>query len=75
MYSVKGKSQAGKIWVKDRQHKKANATGYSARELKNLCILPENSAVGLRSRREHYWSCIASIFENTPKNLVVQGRP
>ena len=56
------------------QHKKTKATRYSARDLKNSCILPENSAEDLGSRREHCWSYIVSAFENTTKNLVVQGR-
>ena len=54
--------------------KKAKAARYSASDLKNLHILPENSAEGLRSRREHCWSYVVSVFENTPKNLVIQGR-
>ena len=33
-----------------------------------------NSADGLQSRRDCCWSCIVSVFENKPKNLVVQGR-
>ena len=56
------------------QHKKAKATRYSARYLKNVCILPENSVEDLRSRRECCWSYIVSVFENMPKNLVVQGK-
>ena len=36
IYSVKAKSQAGNIWVKDKMT--------AARDHKNLCILPENSA-------------------------------
>ena len=36
-----------KIW----QHKKAKAGRYWGMDLKNFCILPENSAEGLRSRR------------------------
>ena len=47
---------------------------YSARVLKNLHILLENSAEGLRSRRERCWHYVVSVFENTPKNVVVQGR-
>ena len=27
-----------------------------------------------RFRREHCWHYVESVFENTPKNLVVQGR-
>ena len=34
-----------------RQDKKAKAKRKSARDLKNLCILPENSSKDLRSRR------------------------
>ena len=56
------------------QHKKAKAARYSARDLKNLHILPENSAEGLGSRREHCWHYEVANFKNTPKNLVVQGR-
>ena len=43
-------------------------------DLKNLLILPENLAEGLGSRKEHCWSYVVSAFENTIKNLVVQGR-
>ena len=57
-----------------RQHKKAKALRYSARDLKNLRILPENSAEGLRSRRQHCWRYIVSVSDNTPKKLVVQRR-
>ena len=56
------------------QHKKAKAARYSARELKSLCVLPESSTDGLGSRRERCWSYAVSVFENTPKNLVVRGR-
>ena len=56
------------------QHKKAKVARYSARYLKNLRILPENSTEDLRSRSEHCWSYVISAFENTIKNLVVQGR-
>ena len=54
--------------------KKAKAARYSTRDLKNLSILPENSAEGFMSRREHCGSYIISVFENIPQNLVVQGR-
>ena len=54
--------------------KKAKAARYSTRDLKNLSILPENSAEGFMSRREHCGSYIVSVFENIPQNLVVQGR-
>ena len=47
---------------------------YSARDLKNLRILLENSAECLGSRRERCWRYVVSVFENTPKNLVVQVR-
>ena len=56
------------------QHKKAKAARYSARDLKSLRILPANSAQGFMSRREHCGSYIVSVFENIPKNLLVQGR-
>ena len=55
------------------QYKKAKAA-YSARDLKNLRILPENSAEGFMSRRQHCGSYIVSVFENISKNLLVQGR-
>ena len=62
----------------------AKATRKSARDLKNLHILPANSAEGLRARRERCWGYV-STYENTPKSyhisplivaatLVVQGR-
>ena len=56
------------------QHKKAKAARYWARDLKNLCIFQGNSAEALGSRREHCWHYVISVFQNTPKNLVVQGR-
>ena len=31
-------------------------------------------AEGLGSRKEHCWSYVVSAFENTTKNLVIQGR-
>ena len=34
----------------------------------------ENSAEGLGPRKERCWRYVVSVFENTPKNLVVQGR-
>ena len=43
----------------------------SARDLKNLHILPENSAEGLGPRRERCLSYVVSVFENKPKNLAV----
>ena len=39
-----------------------------------LLILPENLAKGFGSRKEHCWSYVVSTFENTTKNLLVQGR-
>ena len=53
--------------------KKAKASRYSAKDLKNLRILPENPVEGLRSRREHCWSYVVSTFENATKSLLVQG--
>ena len=47
--------------------------GISDRDLKNLCILPENSEESLRCIRECCWNYIVSVSQNTPKNLVVQG--
>ena len=55
IYSVKAKSQAGNIWVKDIMT--------AARDRKNLCILLENSAgesaagVSYLSIRIHPKSC------------------
>ena len=54
--SVKAKSQAGKIWVKDIMT--------AARDRKNLCILPENSAEESAPRVniylwEHTWKVAA----------------
>ena len=43
-------------------------------DVKNSCILPENSAEGLGSRRDCCWNYVVSIIENTAKDLVVQGR-
>ena len=54
--------------------KKAKSARYSAKDLKNLCVLLENLAEGLRSRKEHCWSYAVSAIQNTTKNLVVQGR-
>ena len=39
--------------VKDIQHKKVKVERKSARDIKKLCILPQNSAEGLGPRREH----------------------
>ena len=73
IYSVKANSQAGNIWVKDIMTK-VKAIRYSARNLKNLHIFPENSAEGLGCRRERCLRYIVFVFEKTPKNLLVQGR-
>ena len=56
------------------QHKKAKVAWYSARDLHNLLILPENLAEGLWYRRECCWSYLVSVLEIPPKNIVVQGR-
>ena len=48
---------------------KAKAARYSATDLKNLCILPENSIGGLGSRRDCCWSYIP-VFEDSPKKLI-----
>ena len=48
-----------------RERQKKNLT----RDLKNLGILPENSAEGRGSRRECCWGYI-SICENTPGKLL-----
>ena len=53
---------------------KGQTPRYSARDRKNLRILLENLAEGLGSREEQCWSYVVSAFENTTKNLVVQGR-
>ena len=53
---------------------KGQTPRYSARDLKNLHILLEHLAEGLRSREEQCWSYVVSAFENATKNLVVQGR-
>ena len=60
IYTVKAKSETGYIWVKDIMR--------TARDRKNLHILPENSAEGLGSRRECCWGYIC-IYGNTPKKL------
>ena len=50
MYSVKAKSQAGNIWVKNiMTTKKVKPARYSARDIKGSSILPENSAESLRT--------------------------
>ena len=73
VYSVKAKSQADNIWVKDIMAK-AKAIRYSARDLKNLRIFPENSAEDLGCRRDRCLRYIAFVFVKIPKNLLVQGR-
>ena len=76
IYSIKAKSQAGNIWVKVIMTTlKAKAIRYSAKDLKNLCILLESSAEGgFGSRRKHCWCYVVSVLENTAVNLVVQER-
>ena len=70
IYSVKTKIQAGNIWVKDIiTTQKGPSQKKSAKDLKNLSILPGNSAEGLWSRRECYWGYV-SIYENTPKKAA-----
>ena len=59
IYSLKTESQASNIWVNDGQHKKAKVAKYSATDLKDLCILSENSADGLGSRRECWWGYVS----------------
>ena len=44
------------------------------RILKKLSILSENSAEGIRSRRQRCWGYVVSVFENTSTNVVVQRR-
>ena len=73
IFSVKAKSQAGNTWVRDMMTTQKGQS-HSARDLESLHILLGNSAEHPRSRREHWWSYIVSVFENTPKNWVVQGR-
>ena len=59
---VKQVTYKSKIW----QHKKAKATRYSAKNLKNLGILLENSEEGLGSRRMHnVW--VMYLWEYTKK--------
>ena len=55
IYIVKAKSQGINI-VKDiMTTQKGQSRKKSARDPKNLRILPENSAEGLRSRNGHCW--------------------
>ena len=63
IYSVKVKSQAGNIWVKDIMT--------AARDCKNLSILPENSAgesaagVTYLSMRIHPKSCCIFLLKES----------
>ena len=67
--SVNGKSQVGNIWDKDiMTTKKGQSHKKISWDLKNLCILPENSAERLRPSRDCCWGYI-SIFENTPQKM------
>ena len=50
---------------------KAKATRYSAKDLKNLCILLGNSAGSPESHIE-CWG-YASVFENTPEKLILKS--
>ena len=69
IYSVKAKSQAGNICVKDiMTTRKDQSERKSAWDLKNLRILPENSAERLASRRQRCWGRV-SIYENTTEKL------
>ena len=54
--------------------KKGKVARYFAKNLSNLCILPENSTEGLGSKRKDCWSYVVSAYENTTKNLVVQEK-
>ena len=45
---------------------------YSAKDLKNLHILPKNSAGGFRSRREHNQGYKSDI-ETTPEKLTLKS--
>ena len=75
IYCVKAETQAGNMSQRYNDNIKwPKPLRYSARDLKNLCILLENSAEGLGSRREGCWRYVVSVFENTPKHLVVHGR-
>ena len=57
-----------KLRVKQVTHE-LKAERKLARDFQNLCILPGNSADGLRSGRVCYLGYI-SIYENTPKKLL-----
>ena len=54
IYSVKAKSQAGNVQVKDVMTTQKGQSE-KKRDLKNLRILLENSAEGIGSRRECCW--------------------
>ena len=51
------------------KNKKAKAEKKSVMDLKNLCLLLENSVEGLASRRQHCWGYI-SLYENICKKLL-----
>ena len=60
------------------KHKKAKAARYLPWDLEHLCILSENSAENLVSKRQCCWGYV-SVSENTPEKLsqlylMVQGR-
>ena len=75
IYCIKAESQAGNMSQRYNDNiKRPKPLRYSARDLKNLRILLENSAEGLRSRRERCWHYVVSVFEYTPKHFVVHGR-
>ena len=75
IYHAKAESQAGNMSQRYNDNiKRPKPLRYSARDLKNLRILHENSAEGLGSRRECCWRYVVSVFGYTPKHLVVQGR-
>ena len=70
IYSVKAKSQAGKICVKDIiTTQKAEVERKSVRDLKKLCILPENLAEDLCSGTEHCPGYIY-FYENISRKLL-----
>ena len=51
---------------------KAKTKRKSAMNFRSLCILPENSAEGLRSRGEHCWGYV-SMYENIPKKITTSS--
>ena len=59
IHSVKAKSQAGNVQVKDIMTIQKGQSGKKIRDLKKLRILLENSAEGLESRRECCWSYVS----------------